>query len=353
MQSHIPKAPRGIGFSKKFIASFIVLLTSITVIFLFFLHHYSHNAKRIEKTPQEIAQPAEDWIRKIQEQPIEKKTKESVSLSLSDQMPDNEFQAGGNAQISVYHDATPSLAPASSQNQPGNLPSTQKTSDAYSSQNQQSEKTAFLQSGGSQKDYIASALKQPVSPYEIKAGTIIPATLMTGINSDLPGTIIAKVRRNVFDTATGNYLLIPQGTMLTGIYDSQIAYGQSRALIVWQRLIFPNSYSFDLEGMLGADLAGMAGLHDLVDNHYLKLFGSALMFSLFGAAGQLSQPRTAANELTTQQIIYAAIGQQMNQTGAQLAAKNMNIQPTIKIRPGTNFNVLLTRDMVLPSPYHF
>jgi type IV secretion system protein TrbI len=120
---------------------------------------------------------------------------------------------------------------------------------------------------------------------DIKAGTIIPATLVTGINSDLPGTMIGKVRRNVYDTVTGNYLLIPQGTTLIGNYDSKVVFGQSRVLIVWSRLIFPNGSSFDLQGMPGVDLTGMAGLHDQVDNHYKRIFGSALLFSVFGAAG--------------------------------------------------------------------
>ncbi len=167
----------------------------------------------------------------------------------------------------------------------------------------------------------------------------------------MPGNIIARVRRDVYDTATGNYLLIPQGTTLIDNYDSQVAYGQSRVLIVWSRLLFPNASSFDLRGMPGADLAGMVGLQDQVDNHYFRLFSSALMFSVFGAAGQLSQPQSSNNQLSSQQIIDGVIGQQMGQTATQLVAKNMNIQPTLKIRPGTDFNMLLTRDMVLPSPY--
>lgn len=198
---------------------------------------------------------------------------------------------------------------------------------------------------------IQGLLQPPISPYQLNAGTIIPANLVTGINSNLPGNIVAKVRRDVYDTATGNHLLIPQGTTLIGSYDSQVAYGQSRVLIVWSRLVFPDASSFDLQGMPGADLTGMAGLHDQVDKHYFRIFGSALMFSVFGAAGQLSQPQSNNNQLSSQQIIYGAIGQQMGQTASQLVAKNMNIQPTLKIRPGTDFNVLLTRDMILQYPH--
>ncbi len=225
----------------------------------------------------------------------------------------------------------------------------------YKAQNGQGEKTAFLQAAR-QKDnkfYLNSKLTKPVSPYEVKAGTIIPATLLTGIDSDLPGQITAQVSQNVYDTVTGNDLLIPQGTRIIGLYDSKVTYGQSRVLIAWTRLIYPNGDSFDLEGQPGVDLMGMAGLHDLVDNHYVRIFGSALMFSLFGALGQLSQPQQANGTLTNQQIIYGAIGQQMSQTGAQWVEKNINIQPTLKIRPGSVFNILLTRDMVLPGPYQY
>lgn len=227
------------------------------------------------------------------------------------------------------------------------------TGSTYQAQNMQTEKTAFLSATqkANNQFYLDSRVTKPVSPYEIKAGTIIPATMLTGINSDLPGEITAQVSRSIYDTVTGNYLLIPQGTRLIGIYDSQVAYGQARVLIAWSRLIFPNGNSFDLEGQPGVDLAGMAGLHDLVNNHYFRIFGSALLFSLFGAAGQLSQPQQSGNVLTNQQIIYGAVGQQMSQTGAQLIQKNMNIQPTLQIRPGAEFNVLLTKDMIMPGSY--
>ena len=180
---------------------------------------------------------------------------------------------------------------------------------------------------------------------------MLPATLQTGIQSDLPGTIIAKIRQDVFDTKTGNYLLIPQGATLIGVYDSQVAYGQERVLIAWQRLIFPNGVSQNLEGQAGVDLMGLAGLQDKVNHHYFRVFSSAVMFSLFGAAAQLSQPQTNNNGLSPQQIVAGAMGQQLSETGAQLVARNMNIQPTLTIRPGANFNVLLARDLVLPGPY--
>ena len=286
----------------------------------------------------------------------------SSSARISGLADSNQFREASNANISVYHAPLSHISNGNNEHRsslyspsdgPASVASIKSmVTNPYKNENVQSEKKAFLAASNRESiDYIQSTLHKPISPYEIKAGTIIPATLLTGIQSTLPGTLIAKVRHSVFDTATGNALLIPQGTTLIGNYDSQIAYGQSRVLIVWSRLIFPNGSSFDLQGMPGADLTGMAGLHDIVDNHYLRVFGSALLLSVFGAAGQLSQPNTNSNQLTTQQILYAAMGQQMSQTAMQWMEQNMAIQPTIKIRAGANFNVLLTRDMILSSQY--
>jgi type IV secretory pathway VirB10-like protein len=229
-----------------------------------------------------------------------------------------------------------------------------QSSNQFASQNSQSSKVAFLKEGSGQANQSKYKLQHPTSPYTLFAGTIIPATLQTGINSDLPGTIIAHVRKNVYDTATGNYLLIPQGTTVYGRYDSSVSYAQKRVLIVFYRLIFPNGTSINLDNMPGADLSGYSGLSDQVDNHYVRLFGSALMFSIFSAAGQLSQPSTSGQSApSNQQIIYSAVGQELTQTAAKMLEKNMNVQPTIKIRPGDNFNLLTTRDIVFPSWYHF
>ena len=220
------------------------------------------------------------------------------------------------------------------------------------SQNMQQQKEQFMK--GNQKPgkfYMSSELQKPVSPYEVKATTIIPATLITGIDSDLPGEISAQVRQNVYDTVTGNYLLIPQGTRIVGVYDNQVAYGQERVLMAWNRLIFPNGDSFDLQGQPGIDLKGMAGMTDLVDQHLARVFGSVIAISIFGAIGQLSQNNTQGAYPTNGQIIYSAVGQNLVAAGTTMLQKNLDIQPTIEIRPGANFNVLVTKDMVLPGPY--
>lgn len=375
--------PKGIGISRRLLVSLVGVMLLLALLFLMFIYQSSHRFATQEMEKNQHSQKgtetidtdgATSLIQKLQheqykphaaliagvvnDQNVEKSNNNAVVTHTDLPMANNDFKQGSDSEISVYQSiaANPSnpIPSGATENATAGVGTSNKTMDDYAIQNNQSEKVAFLRSSqSSEKDYIQSQLKQPLLPYEIKAGTIIPAILMTGINSDLPGTIIAKVSRDVFDTATGNYLLIPQGTTLIGVYDSQIAYGQSRILIAWSRLIFPNGGSFDLEGQPGVDLVGMAGLHDLVNNHYAKIFGSALLFSAFGAADQLSQPQTSSDQLTMQQIMYAAMGQQMSQTGAQLIQKNMNIQPTIEIRPGANFNVLLVNDVLLSNTYKF
>src|SRR5262249_36265017 len=139
-------------------------------------------------------------------------------------------------------------------------------------------------------DYLQASVRAPVSPYEVKAGTIIPAVLLSAVNSDLPGQILGQVREAVYDTDTGEHLLIPQGTRLVGLYDHHGVYGQGRVLTTWKRLILPNGASLSLrDGMPGADAIGAAGFQDEVNNHYLRIFGHALLLSIISAGVQLSQ----------------------------------------------------------------
>ncbi len=215
-------------------------------------------------------------------------------------------------------------------------------------------KADWLNSPADPADYLPTGRKPLVSPYEIKTGTIIPGVMIGGINSDLPGQIIGQVRENVWDTATGDHLLIPLGSRLVGTYDNQVTRGQSRVLVAWTRIIYPDGSSLDLGGMPGSDQAGYAGMKDKVNNHYWRVFGDAMMLSLFSAGIQLSQPEVDATNgnatYTNQQIIAASIGQQLGQAGMQIVQKNMNIQPTLEIRPGYLFNVMVTKDIIV-SPW--
>ena len=192
----------------------------------------------------------------------------------------------------------------------------------------------------------------PRSPYEVRAGFVLPATLISGVNSELPGQIIGQVAQNVFDTATGKHLLIPQGSRLVGAYSSTVAYGQSRVLIAWQRIVFPDGKALDIGSMPGADSAGYGGFEDKVNNHYFRLFASAILMSAVTAGISLSQPQNVGNNTqNAQSAMSEALGQQLGQVTAQLIAKNMNIAPTIEIRPGYRFNVMVTKDLTFSKPY--
>lgn len=203
-------------------------------------------------------------------------------------------------------------------------------------------------------DYLPSIVKKPISPYVVQAGSVIPAILRVGINSDLPGEIIAHVRETVYDSITGRYPLIPPGTRLNGLYDSGVAYGQRRILAAYNRMIFPNGDSLNLMGQPAADMQGVAGFDAHVDNHYWRLFGGAILMSIIGAGAQLSQPQESADNgaPSATQILAAALGQNLSQVSAEMIRKNMNIAPTLTREPGYLFNIIVTQDLVLPGPYH-
>ena len=194
----------------------------------------------------------------------------------------------------------------------------------------------------------------PRGPYVLRAGFVLPAMLVSGINSDLPGQIVAQVSQDVFDTATGRWKLIPQGARLVGQYASEVAHGQSRVLVAWQRIVFPDGKAMDIGAMPGADASGQAGFRDRSNNHYVRLFGSALLMSGVTAGFALSQRETAApygSAPTVTSALSEALGQQLGQVTAQMIAKNMGIAPTLEIRPGYRFNVIVTKDMTFPRPY--
>jgi type IV secretion system protein TrbI len=204
-------------------------------------------------------------------------------------------------------------------------------------------------------DYLRASVRKPVSSYEIKAGTIIPAVMLTAINSDLPGPITGQVRENVYDSDTGDHLLIPQGTRLVSLYDHHIVYGQQRVLITWKRLILPDGSSLSLrDGMPGTDAVGAAGFHDQVNNHYLRIFGNALLLTVIGAGVQLSQiPEFGQNFRgpTAGNVLGAAVGQQFGSTASEFVRRGMSLAPTLDVRPGFVFNVMATQDIVFPGPY--
>lgn len=207
---------------------------------------------------------------------------------------------------------------------------------------------------GADRWELGSKVQAPRTPYEIRSGFVIPATLISGINSSLPGQIIAQVSQNVYDTATGSHLLVPQGSRLVGNYGSDVEYGQSRVLIGWQRIIFPDGKALDIGDMPGADGAGYSGFKDKVNNHYFRIFGSAFLMSGVTAGVALSQDTGSGNGDDRQRASDAmseALGQQLGQVTAAMIAKNLNIAPTLEIRPGYRFNVVVTKDMSFSKAY--
>ncbi|NYS17089.1 conjugal transfer protein TrbI [Achromobacter xylosoxidans] len=217
--------------------------------------------------------------------------------------------------------------------------------------NKQAEKRAFLSQRPDATNYLSHTRAPAVSPQqEVKAGTIIPGVLISGVNSDLPGQIIAQVRENVYDSATGQNLLIPAGSRLIGTYDNGVTTGQSRVLVAWTRIIYPDSSSVNLDLMPGADMGGYAGFNDKVNNHYGRIFMHGLLMSMFSAGIQLSMPqKNTGDGYDAQQIMAAELGRQMGQLGMEMARRNMDIQPTLEIRPGYQFNVMVTKDIILPT----
>lgn len=225
----------------------------------------------------------------------------------------------------------------------------------YDDQNMQSRKEAFLSKAqaGQIDDYLKSTRTAPLSSFEIKAGWEIPALLEQALNSDLPGELKALVASNVYDTATGRYLLIPQGSRLVGVYNSRIGYGQDGVQVAWDRVIYPDGSSLDLSGMIGQDAHGFSGFRDKVDHHYTRLVGFAVLTSLFAAASEISQNqnRSLLTYPSPGQVAGSAVGQQASDLGAQITRRNLNAQPTIKIPVGYRFNVRVNRDILFDAPY--
>jgi type IV secretion system protein VirB10 len=217
--------------------------------------------------------------------------------------------------------------------------------------NRQDEKNEYLDKKRDSDVILASRIQAQRSPYQVMAGTLIPGLLLSGLNSDLPGQIVGQVSQNVFDTKSGAYLLIPQGAKVLGQYDSRVVYGQERVLIVWTRIIFPNGKSISLEGMPGVDLSGYAGLSDQVNNHWGRLITGVVFSSLLSAGSQVAQGRNYSSfDPSYDELATQGAARNLNQVGQMITRRNLNVQPTLEIRPGFRFNVFVHKDMIL-EPY--
>jgi type IV secretion system protein TrbI len=216
--------------------------------------------------------------------------------------------------------------------------------DPESILNMQDRKLAFMNGPVDRRTVSPDRLANPPSRYVVQAGAVIPAALITGIRSDLPGQVTAQVTENVYDSPTGRFLLIPQGSKLVGLYDSQISFGQDRVLLVWTRLLMPNGRSIVLERQPGADTQGFAGLEDEVDHHWSQLFMAAALSTVLGVGAELGATN---NESPIVTALRRGSTDRLNQTGQQVVRRNLNIQPTIRMRPGFPVRVIVNRDLLL------
>ena len=222
--------------------------------------------------------------------------------------------------------------------------------DPMAAQNRQEQKQAFVANGVDTTTRNPARLQLPASPYQVMAGTIIPAALVTGINSDLPGQVIANVTEAVYDTATGRFLLIPQGSRLIGRYDSQVSFGQRRVLLVWTRLILPDTSSISLDRLPGIDPAGYAGLEDGVDWHWDRILAGAALSTLLGVGAELAAPNNSSSTGSVTVAVRQSAQDTVNQVGQEITKRNASIQPTLTIRPGFPVRVMVNKDLIL-RPY--
>ena len=199
-------------------------------------------------------------------------------------------------------------------------------------------------------EYSKFTVTSPQSPFELKSGTLLPCVLISGLNSDLPGNMIAQISENVWDTTTGKYLLIPRGSRLIGTYDNQVAYGQSRVLVMWSRLIFPDGSSLVLDNLKGADQSGYSGFKGAVNRHWGSIISSALFVSLLGAGVELAAPTDNGNRDTDdpRSILAENAASAVAEAMSQIIQREANRQPTIKIKPGYRFIVFVQHDIIFP-----
>ncbi|HET6927050.1 MAG TPA: TrbI/VirB10 family protein [Hyphomicrobiaceae bacterium] len=208
-------------------------------------------------------------------------------------------------------------------------------------------KLSFLKTAQEKDVYNPHALEKPQSPYQLMAGTVIAASLVSGLNSDLPGFVIAQVTENVYDTVSGRFLLIPQGSRLLGKYDNVVAFGQERALVVWQRILRPDGSSVVIDNLPAADTSGYAGLADEVDLHTWKLLKGVALATVLGVGSQLAFG-SSDNDLI--KALSQATQSTTNRAGQRLVERNLNVAPTLTVRPGWPLRVIVHKDIVL-QPY--
>lgn len=318
-------------------------------------HDYSGVPRLGPPLPGDLGRPILDAQNRGQSVPMSGITTPNTGLSAEEQRRLQEIEAARTSRLfsTTETRATPSAATsvttAGSTVDPLALPSLAGLGLAPqpATPSAQDRQLAFLNASADRRTVSPDRVAAPASPYVLQAGAVIPAALITGIRSDLPGQLTAQVTENVYDSPTGRILLVPQGTRIIGQYDSGVGFGQRRILLIWNRMIFPNGRSIVLDRQPGADSEGYAGLEDGVDYHWGELFKAAALSTLLsvgaeaGSSGQQSDIARALRQGASDSI---------SQTGQQIVSRQLNIAPTLTIRPGFPVRVIVTRDLVL-EPY--
>jgi type IV secretion system protein VirB10 len=304
--------------------------------------------------PGDLGRPILDAQNRGQQVPVPGMATPNTGLSAEEQRRLQELEAARTARLFASTETRTSAPPAAS---PGVTPAANLqpplpdlTSLGLAPQpatpTAQDRQLAFLNAAADRRTVSSDRVAAPASPNILQAGAVISAALITGVRSDLPGQITAQVTENVYDSPTGRILLVPQGTRLIGQYDNGVGFGQRRVLLVWNRLIMPNGRSIVLERQPGADSEGYAGLEDGVDYHWWDLAKAAALSTLLGVGAELA---TDDNDRLVRAIRDG--GQDtINDAGQQIVRRQLNIAPTLTIRPGFPVRVIVTQDLVL-EPY--
>lgn len=234
-------------------------------------------------------------------------------------------------------DASPPLSGQA----PGASPAPAPSGDA------QDRKAAFIANSSRESTINSGRIMPAASRYVLSAGSTIAAALITGMSSDLPGQVVAQVTEDVFDSVSGRARLIPQGTRLIGTYDARVSYGQSRALVVWTRMIFPDGSSIDLDRMIGTDAGGQSGFADRVNNHIGKLLMAGLLSTMFGVGANAAT--AGGDNANIAFAIRESAGRSVESAGDKIVSRQLDVQPTITVRAGAQVRVLVSRDLTLIS----
>jgi type IV secretion system protein VirB10 len=277
--------------------------------------------------------------------PMGMATGTTAQMSPEEQRRIQEVDAARTARLFAASNGAATTVPAAPLILPADLSQGNQPSGASGAA--QNPRQAFLAGAGERGAVSDARITAPVSPNILQAGAIIPIALLTGIRSDLPGQVTAQVTANVHDSPTGNILLIPQGTRIIGDYDSEVAFGQRRVLLAWNRLIFPNGRSIALDRQPGADAQGFAGLQDGVDYHWGQMARAAGLSTILGIGAELG---SSSDESVILRALRRGAADSISDTGRQIVDRQLDVPPTLTVRAGFVARIIVTRDLVL-EPY--